>query len=236
MDHVTFPQTRATAIALLRSDEADARSRGIRIVAEVYWPSVYKHLRWRFRMTPEQAEDIVQAFFLDLVETERLASYDPARARFRTYLRQCLDNFAVDAHRRASAKRRKAPELELDFASLEATLGAPPADPAALDREWVRRIAEVAVERLLASLEKRGKRTHAALFRRFHLHDDEPSYQVVADELGITVTDVTNWLHVARREFRHVALALLREITASEEEFVEEAREVFGIDVARSGR
>jgi len=47
---------------------------------------------------------------------------------------------------------------------------------------------------------------------------------------GISVTDVTNWLHVARREFRQVALDLLRELTASEEEFDQEALAVFGID------
>src|SRR5262249_6853638 len=107
-------------------------------------------------------------------------------------------------------------------------------DPAAFDREWVRRVAEVAVQRVLARLEKRGHATHAELFRRFHLQDDPPSYQTVAAELGITVTDVTNWLHIARREFRRVALALLREITANDEEFAEEARAVFGIDVAKA--
>jgi hypothetical protein len=42
---------------------------------------------------------------------------------------------------------------------------------------------------------------------------------------------VTNWLHVARREFRRVALDILRELTVDDDEFAAEARAVFGIDV-----
>lgn len=91
----------------------------------------------------------------------------------------------------------------------------------------------LAVARTLEALARRDKPIHAELFRRFHLADDDPpAYAQVATELGITPTDVTNWLHVARREFRRVALALLRELTASAEEFADEARDVFGIVVA----
>jgi len=42
------------------------------------------------------------------------------------------------------------------------------------------------------------------------------------------VTDVTNALAWARREFRRGALERLREICGSEEEFQREARSVFG--------
>jgi len=44
------------------------------------------------------------------------------------------------------------------------------------------------------------------------------------------VTDVTNALAWARREFRRIALERLRELCATEEEFRREARAVFGWD------
>ena len=229
---MAFPETRQSAVAWLCSPDEGLRARGVRVIAEVYWSAIYKHLRLTFRLSPEAAEDAVQAFLLHLVETELLSDYVATRTRFRTYLRHCLDNFAIDAHRRASAQRRRGTDLDLDFASVEASLAHDRTDAAAdLDRAWVLRIAEVAVERLLATLERTGKTVHAELFRRFHLQDDPPRYQTVADERGIAATDVTSWLHVARREFRHVELELLREITASEEEFVDEARDVFGISL-----
>lgn len=234
---MAFPETRESAVAWLCSADEALRARGVRVIAEVYWSAIYTHLRLKFQLSPEAAEDTVQAFLLQLVETDLLADYVPVRTRFRTYLRHCLDNFAIDAHRRASARRRRGTDLDLDFASVEAALAADRSDAAAdLDRAWVLRIAEVAVERMLATLERNGKPVHAELFRRFHLQDDPPRYQAVADELGITATDVTNWLHAVRREFRTVALSLLREITASEEEFVDEARDVFGISLRTGHR
>jgi len=44
------------------------------------------------------------------------------------------------------------------------------------------------------------------------------------------VTDVTNALAWARREFRKIALERLRELSGTEEEFQREARAAFGWD------
>jgi hypothetical protein len=44
------------------------------------------------------------------------------------------------------------------------------------------------------------------------------------------VSDVTNALAWARREFRKIALGRLRELCGSEEEFHREARAAFGWD------
>jgi uncharacterized protein (DUF433 family) len=73
--------------------------------------------------------------------------------------------------------------------------------------------------------------------RTFHLFEaydlegnDKISYQQLAQEYGISVTDVTNALAWARREFRKIALDLLRKICGSDEEFQREARAAFGWD------
>ena len=47
-------------------------------------------------------------------------------------------------------------------------------------------------------------------------------------ELGIKVTDVTNYLAFARREFRRLLLEQLRELTSSDEEFEAESRTLLG--------
>jgi hypothetical protein len=52
----------------------------------------------------------------------------------------------------------------------------------------------------------------------------------LAQEYGIPLTDVTNALAWARREFRRIALQRLREICGSEEEFQRETRAAFGWD------
>jgi hypothetical protein len=71
------------------------------------------------------------------------------------------------------------------------------------------------------------------VFERYVLDDDpggRPSYAAVSAELGLKVTDVTNYLAWSRREFRRLLLEKLREITATEEEFRAEARAVLGIE------
>jgi hypothetical protein len=71
------------------------------------------------------------------------------------------------------------------------------------------------------------------LFKRYDLHDgstgDRPTYEQLAAEFAVPVTQVTNYLALARRTFRRFALDALREVTGSDEEFREEARRLFGV-------
>ena len=69
------------------------------------------------------------------------------------------------------------------------------------------------------------------LFESYDLEGNEKiSYQQLSKEYGISMTDVTNALAWARREFRRIALERLRELCGSEEEFQREARAAFGWD------
>ena len=228
-----FPPTHPSAISGLRSADPKRRARSREVVANAYWKPIYKYLRLQYRMEPAVAEDVVQGFFERTFAGDMLASYEPERARFRTFLRRCLDHYAVDQHRRSTTQARGAGIAPLELAAAESELtAASPSDPGdVFDREWLRHVMTLAVERLMERLAKQNKPVHAELFRRFHLTDEPPAYDDVARELGIKVTDVTNWLHAARRELRRVALELLRELTANEDEFADEAQAVFGIDV-----
>jgi hypothetical protein len=95
----------------------------------------------------------------------------------------------------------------------------------------LRHVIQLTLDRLDRELAARGKPIHAAVFRAFHVGDTRPSYDDVAARFGITNTDVTNWLFIARREFRRVALDVLREVTLDDDDFAAEARAVFGIEV-----
>jgi hypothetical protein len=129
--------------------------------------------------------------------------------------------------------------LSLDFETAEGELRRidPPA-PDHMDeffeKEWVRSLFGLAVEGLRAQCQARGKMTHFSLFERYDLDDSEErklSYDDLAREFGIAVTDVTNYLAYARREFRRIALEKLREMTATEDEFRREARALLGVEM-----
>ena len=205
------------------------------MIVRAYWKPVYLYVRLRWKSDAEHAEDLTQSFFETAIVRETFASYEPHRARFRTFLRACLDRHVIDQHRRTVAIRRGGAFVHLDFAGADAELESTTHhDPeAAFDAAWLRHLMQLALDGLDRAFELRGKPTHARLFRDFHVDDAPPSYADAAARYGITVTDVTNWLHAARREFRRIALELLRDLTIDDDDFVAEARAVFGIDTTR---
>jgi hypothetical protein len=106
-------------------------------------------------------------------------------------------------------------------------------DPDALFRdEWVRRLFEMAVADARAQCEADGKAVHFQLFEAYDLAPRDPqtrtSYDELAQRFGLPVTQVTNHLALARRRFRAAVLERVRELTASEEEFRAEVRDLLG--------
>jgi len=238
-DPQRFPATRQSAIRSILSDDPQLRAVGHRKIAEVYWRPVYTYARLRWRLDTSEAEDLTQEFFLRCFDLDTLAAYDPAKARFRTFLRVCLDRFATDQHRWRTRVKRGGGLLAFDFAAAELELartGDAATEPELLfERAWMRHVMTLAVSRVRAELTARSKQQHLEIFELFHLRDDDsepPSYAAVAAQLGISVVDVNNRLAYARRAFRAAAVAILREITADEDEFRAEMRALFGEDAA----
>ena len=235
-----FPQTRHSLLLAARSRDPEERRRAFDVLAASYWKPVYKYLRLRWRAAPEDAEDLTQGFFARAFEKGFFDHFDPARARFRTFLRTCLDAHAANA--RAAARRLKrggaAVTFSLDFASAEGELQR---QPAAADtdmeeyfhREWVRSVFALAVDALRRQSEARGRGSAFEVFRRYDLDDadreERPTYAALGLALGLPATQVTNHLAAMRREFRRLVLESLREQCASEEEFRAEARALLGI-------
>ena len=130
-DRRPFPATRYSAVAALGAPEETERERARTTLAETYWKPIYSYLRLRWRRDPDDAADLTQSFFLAALEKEFLAGYDPSRARFRTFLRTCLDRHVQHADEARSRQKRGggAEHLSLDFAAAEAMLPSI-ADPA----------------------------------------------------------------------------------------------------------
>jgi hypothetical protein len=99
------------------------------------------------------------------------------------------------------------------------------------EKEWMRSLFATAVDQLRAAYRERGREIVFTVFQRYDLDDAEPgrpTYADLARDHGISVADVTNHLAAARREFRRISLDILRESTASDDEFRREARSLLG--------
>lgn len=234
--HPGFPATITSAVLGLRSEDEDVRRVAWERVARAYHGPIVRYVALRFRVDPSQAGDLAQAFFARCIEKRTFDAFDASKARFRTFLRTCLDRFVVDERRVTKAAKRGGGQAAVDLDDVPNAAAINDDPDAAFDLEFKKHILAQALDRLRLELRAAGKHQHLRIFERFHLESDEPpSYQALAQELGISVTDVTNRLTFARRKLRAATLDILRELTATEEEFRSEARTVLGIDLRSGG-
>jgi RNA polymerase sigma factor (sigma-70 family) len=238
-----FPPTRRSVIEAARSIDAEEREQALEALCAAYWKPIYKYIRWRWNRPAEAAQDLTQGFFAELLERELLDKFDAHKSRLRTYLRVCVDSFVSNEDKAGRRQKRggSIPHVALDFAAAEEELGATTIDPAKIaspesleeffEKEWVRSLFALAVGDLRKLCEQRERERTFRLFESYDLEGDEKtSYEQLSNDYGVSVSDVTNALAWARREFRKIALDRLRELCGSKEEFRREARAAFGWD------
>ena len=234
-----FPATHLSVLDRIRSGDEQLRRHAFGDLADGYWRPSYHYLRLHWRLPPEEAEDMVQAFFATAFEKRYVDRYDPSKARFRTFLRTCLDRFVMNARKAEQADKRggTVTRLPLDFPGAERELAAHATTPAAdaddlFQRETIRTLFARTVADVAQQYREEGRELVFRVFERYDLAgDDALTYGDVARELGLPVTQVTNFLFHARRRFRERVLVHLRSLVGTDEEFRAEARDLFGFEV-----
>jgi DNA-directed RNA polymerase specialized sigma24 family protein len=237
-----FPVTRYSAVVGVRSEDREIRERAWETILASYWKPAYKYIRIKWQASNEDAKDLTQGFFASALEKGYFSTYDVEKASFQTFFRTCLDRFVANSRKAEQRLKRggNSNHFSLDFNSAENELAlhsvASDLNPEDyFHREWVRSLLAIALETLRAKFEQDGRAINFKLFELYDLREEESatrvSYASLAKDFDLSVTDVTNHLAAARREFRKIVLEKLREITATEDEFRNEARALLGIDV-----
>ena len=236
-----FPVTRLSAVVAASSTNQEERTRAFEVLVSAYWMPVYKYVRIKWNKQTEDARDLTQGFFLEAIEKNFFGRYDASKAKFRTFLRTCLDGFIANQNKAASRIKRggDATILSLDFDDAEEQLRVAPTPSANaiddyFDKEWARSVFSYALEAFRSQMLEADKASHLRLFERYALEEEagapKPSYKTLADEFNLSTSDVTNYLAYARREFRRIVLERLRNLTATDEEYRREARALLGVD------
>src|SRR5256885_11481082 len=181
-----FPATRHSIVSAFRSEQPEVRGSAFDALVRAYWKPVFKYLRLKWRASPEDAADLTQAFFLRAFEKDFFSAFDPSRARFRTFLRTCLDRFVANA-RQADGRIKRGGTVTLvpiDLPAAERELQQQAPNPVAdfddyLHREWLRSLFAAAAAQLRDACTARGRADRYALFELYDLAGDasgRPTY------------------------------------------------------------
>ena len=113
-----------------------------------YWYPLYTFIR-RQGNGSHDSEDLTQAFFAWLLQSDYLRGADPSRGRFRSFLLATLKHFLSDERKKARAQKRggglRPTPLELDTA--ETRYGYEPATNLTPEKCYERRWALTLLER-----------------------------------------------------------------------------------------
>ena len=181
-----------------------------------YWVPLYHYVRRRGH-DRAAAEDLVQGFFLRLLERDDLAAADATRGRFRAFLLTALKHFLADEHDKRTAEKRgggRAP-LSLDFERADSKWRLEPATEETPERAYERAFAEELLARALAGVEhsyvERGEERAFRVLVTTLTAPGELPYRALAEELGATEGAVKVAAHRLRERWR----AALREEVAA---------------------
>lgn len=96
--------TQWSQVLAVRDGSETEAHRALEDLCRTYWQPLYAYIRHQ-GADPDEAKDLTQGFFAELLEKDILADVDPSKGRFRAYLLATLRNFL--SHERAKARRLK---------------------------------------------------------------------------------------------------------------------------------
>ena len=229
-----FPSTVWDFVKALQGEEGASAQDAIGQIFRWYWRPVYQCIRVGWNKSNEDAKDLTQAFFVDLLDRESLAKADPSRGKFRTFLKSSLRNFLANDHRSRTTQKRggNVPTLSADFQDQAPDLPGPltQSPDTILDAEWARSILSNAIEKLEES--SKGQESHFAIFRAFELAEagtPEPGIRDLAARFDKSESEVKRILRELRTRLRDFVVAEIRKYAQSEEEVWEELEYMMGL-------
>lgn len=209
---VAFATTHWSVVLEAQSESPPAQA-ALEKLCLIYWRPIYSFVR-RQGFGPEEAEDLTQGLFAQLLEHKRLSAVRKEKGRLRSFLLGALKYFLADERRRAmSIKRGKAHRLipleELrsnDRSEME------PSDPVTAEMIYERRWALTVLERVFSRLKHEYHAAgNAALFDSLkELLPDEPGSPSQA-EIAARLEMTENAIRQAFYRFRQRYQSLLRE-------------------------
>src|SRR5262245_52653843 len=201
----------------------------------MYWRPIFAFLRWQ-GIPPEEAEDITQGFFAELLERRSLSAVRKEKGRLRSFLLGGLKYFLANEERRAMAIKRGKGQRPIPLEELHVgeRIEMEPTDPVTAEMIYELRCALTVLERVLSRLKDEYlAASNAALFDSLkELLPDEPGSQSqaeIAARLGMSENAVRQAFYRFRQRYQSLLRDEIGNTVATPGEIEDELRHLIAI-------
>ena len=235
-----FASTHWSVVLRAAQDESpQAAQAALAELCRSYWPPLYTFLR-RGGHPPANAQDLVQAFFVNLLEQNTLARADREKGRLRTFLLGSLQNFLANEHDRATALKRgggrQIISLEEHYEEAEAALrtGGDADASASYDHTWAATLLDRAWAQLHAAMVAEGKEEWINAVKPLLVGGAEtpPNQEQLAAKLGMHPSTLRTALQRLRQRYRETLRGEVARTVSDPAEVDEEVRYLYRVLVS----
>lgn len=230
-----FDKTQWSQVLRAADSTAEGSGSALQNLCQSYWYPLYAFVR-RSGHSPQDAEDLTQAFFARLLDKNYLASADQEKGRFRTFLIVALKHFLANEFEKQHAVKRGgfSTFVEIDQEHAETLYGnelATDDQPdSLLEKQWAITLIENVMQRLQAEYNESGRGELFGLLRSCITRDHTAmGYAKIAEQLKTTESAIK----MAAMRMRERYQLLLREeigrTVASADDIDDEIRHLFAV-------
>ena len=203
-----FDTTPWSVVLAAGGDSTRGAKQALATLCETYWYPLYAYLR-RHGKSAEDAQDLTQGFFQQMLEKGTIERADPGRGRFRSFLLASLKHYVTNEWDKDQAHKRggDVPHVSLELEGAEGRYQFEPKDDATPETVFDRRWALTLLGNVLAKLRKEfveaGKEAAFDQLKIF-LGGRSPStsYESVGKRLDMSEGAVKVAVHRLRRRYR----------------------------------
>lgn len=243
-DQGYFKETLWNVVLKAKNKSSSEYTESLNGLINTYWKPVYFYIR-RTGYDVETAKDLTQEFFRVFLEKDYLKEVEPVKGRFRTFILTALRHFLSHEQERAGAQKRGGNRIIISIEKLveeedEINIADPDtlSPENTLNQKWALTILQTALEKLRQEYQTTDRSIYFKVFKNLLSPSGDAggkvTYDQIARRLGLTESDVTNYLHRARQRYRELVEAEIRKYAADETELKEELHDLFKSLAGRS--
>lgn len=230
-----FPSTHWSVVLAAGETTCPQAQQALEKLCQAYWYPLYAFVR-RSGSNREDAQDLTQELFAQMVARDSLRGVGPEKGRFRSFLLVCMKHLLSKEYQRARRQKRGggAAMVPLDAEPAEDRYGADPGHeetPEKLfERTWALEVMGRAMSRLRQEcLGTRNGTLFEELKSVLSGEKDNTRYRDIAARLNMTEAAIKQAVRRLRERYRESLRAEIADTVASSDEIDSEIRHLLSV-------